>query len=333
MEKLQSHSQSASSLKKQVSIIVPVFNEEKNVTKLIERLIHHTARLSSYEFTFIFVDDGSEDNSVAAIRKIMPGEPRIKLVQLSRNFGKEAAVSAGIKLAHGDAAIIIDADMQMPPKHLGEFLQKWEAGAEVVVGVFIERNMSWLRSTCARIFYAIMQKIGHVKIMPHATDYRLLDKKVIAEFNAMSEHNRMTRGLIDWLGFKRDYVYYRQAPRKYGQPTYSFKKLVGLAINSFTSFSLLPLKISGYIGMFILVVSLPLGIALYAEHYVLKSPMHWTTNGTTMLAVLNLFLVGVTLVCLGLIALYIARIHAEVTNRPLYVIRKIHDVNTDEELQ
>ena len=138
----------------------------------------------------------------------------------------------------------------------------------------------------------------------------------------MTERNRITRGLIDWIGYQRDYIYFKQQPRKHGEPTYSFKKLIELAINSFTSFSLLPLKIAGYLGVVILVLSVPLGIFLYVERYVLHDPFNWGINGTTMLAMMTLFLVGVVLACLGLISLYIAHIHAEVVNRPLYIVRK-----------
>jgi len=304
-----------------ISVVVPVYNEAANVPLLAQELIKHTSKLP-YEFEFLLVDDGSRDSSAQAIQAVAAQDDRFQLVQLARNFGKEAAVSAGFSVAAGQAVIVMDADLQMPPSLVGEFLEKWEAGAEVVVGVFAKRNMSKLRALGAKCFYTIMQRIGHAKITPNATDFRLLDREVVDAFNDLTERNRITRGLIDWLGYKRDYIYFQQAPRKNGEPTYSFKKLVELAVNSFTSYSLLPLKMAGYLGVFILVISIPLGSFLFAIRFIFHDPYHWGIHGTTLLAVLTLFLVGVVLACLGLISLYIAHIHAEVINRPLFIIRR-----------
>lgn len=306
---------------KLISIVVPVYNEEANVPLLAQELSRN-ADEQPYDFEFLLVDDGSRDNSVDAIQRAAARDERVKLVQLARNFGKEAAVSAGLAEAKGDAVLIMDADLQMPPSIMGKFFAKWERGAEVVVGVFAERNMSRLRAFGARNFYRIMGKIGSTKITPNATDYRLLDREVVDVFNNLTERNRITRGLIDWLGFKRDYIYFKQAPRKNGDPTYSFAKLVQLAINSFTAYSLLPLKLAGYLGIFILTLSIPVGAGLFVLRFVFHDPFHWGIHGTTFLAILNLFSVGVVLACLGLVALYIAHIHAEVINRPLYIVRR-----------
>lgn len=307
--------------RKLISVVVPVYNEAANVPLLVEELGKRADRLD-YDFEFLLVDDGSRDESAEAIQLAAARDHRVQLVQLARNFGKEAAVSAGLAQTTGAAVIIMDADLQMPPKLMGQFIQKWEAGAEVVVGVFATRNMSKLRAFGAKCFYGIMQKIGHAKITPNATDYRLLDREVVDAFNDLTERNRITRGLIDWLGYERDYIYFKQAPRQNGEPTYSFKKLVELAINSFTSFSLLPLKMAGYLGVFILTISIPLGAFLAIMRFGFHDPYNWGIHGPTLLAVLTMFLVGVVLACLGLISLYIAHIHAEVINRPLYVVRR-----------
>lgn len=304
-----------------ISIVIPVYNEAENVGALYEELSKTLAGLP-YAFEILLVDDGSADSSVEVIGDIASRDQRIRLVQLSRNFGKEAAVSAGLSQTRGDAVIIMDADLQMPPALIGDFLAKWEGGAEVVVGVFAERNMGRFRRFGARWFYRIMQVIGHTKITPNATDFRLLDREVVDAFNALTEHNRITRGMIDWLGFKREYIPFKQRERQHGEPNYSIKKLIQLAMNSFTSYSFLPLKLAGYLGVFILLISIPLGALLYIERYVLENPLHWAVTGTTMLAVLNLFLIGVVLACMGLISLYIANIHTEVVNKPIYIIRK-----------
>lgn len=305
-----------------ISIVVPVYNEAQNLPHLYREIKRHVETLP-YRFEMLFVDDGSSDNSAAVVKVCANRDSRVRLIQLARNFGKEAAMSAGLHEAKGDAAIIIDADMQMPPKLMGEFIEKWrEEKAEIVVGVFAARSMSPLRRWGAHWFYRLMGAIGSTKITPHATDYRLLDRQVIDVFDSFTERNRITRGLIDWLGFKRTYVHFEQAPRKFGKPNYSFSKLVQLAMNSLTTYSLVPLKLAGYLGIFILTISVPLGLFLVAERFLLGDPLGWGINGTTMLATLILFLVGVMLACLGLISLYIAHIHAEVINRPLYIVRE-----------
>jgi polyisoprenyl-phosphate glycosyltransferase len=306
--------------KQLISIIVPVYNEALNIPVLYGEIMQHIRRLP-YTFEFVFVDDGSQDDSVQAVQKLLRKNHNVQLIEFSRNFGKEAAVSAGLRTAKGDAAIIIDADLQMPPRLIRQFIFHWQEGAEVVIGVFASRKMGVLHKWGSKLFYRIMQSIALSEITPHATDYRLLDRKVIDIFNSMTERNRITRGIIDWLGYRRIYVPFEQAPRKFGRPSYSFSKLTSLAINSFTSYSLVPLRLAGYLGVVILLFSVPLGLFLTFDRFVLHDPFHWGINGTTLLAVMTVFLVGVVLACQGLMSLYIAHIHAEVINRPLYVVR------------
>ncbi|HSX43249.1 MAG TPA: glycosyltransferase family 2 protein [Candidatus Saccharimonadales bacterium] len=300
-----------------VSIIVPFFNEAPNLTPLHKEITKHTKALP-YDFELIFVDDGSTDNSATIAHHLADTDKHVHYLGLSRNFGKEAAMTAGLNAADGDAAIIIDADMQMPPSLLGEFLAKWKGGADVVVGVFAGRNTSSLHKIGSSAFYRIMQSVSQTKITPHATDYRLLDRKVINVFSQLPEHNRITRGLIDWLGFRRDYLPFKQEQRLHGRPTYDFRKLLKLAINSLTSNSLMPLKLAGYIGGAILILSLPIGALMTLERFVFHAPI----RGTAFLAILLVAMVGLILVCLGFISLYIANIVTEVTARPLYVVRE-----------
>jgi dolichol-phosphate mannosyltransferase len=304
-----------------ISIVIPVYNEAENLPLLYKELLRHTQPLD-YQFEVILVDDGSRDESVRVMRGLADSDPDVRVIELARNFGKEAAVSAGLHAAVGDAAVVMDADLQMPPRILGDFIAEWENGADIVVGVFATRSMSFIRRTGAAIFYRIMGAIGQSKITPHATDYRLLDRQVIEVFKKLTERNRITRGMIDWLGFKRAYVPFNQEARRNGRPTYSMKKLIALAMNSFTAYSLVPLKLAGYLGIIILTLSIPGGIFMYVERYILSDPMHLLFTGTDMLAIMILFLVGVMLACMGLISLYIANIHTEVVNRPLYVVRK-----------
>jgi dolichol-phosphate mannosyltransferase len=297
-------------------------NEALNIRPLYTEL-DKTLKQLSYRFEIIFVDDGSRDDSVDQVERLARRDKRVRLIEFARNFGKEPAISAGLHAAKGDAAIMLDADLQHPPQLIGTFLEKWRDGAEVVVGVKrYSKDESWFKRWCSARFYQIMQSIAHTRITPHASDYRLVDRKVIKVFSKLTERNRITRGIIDWVGFKRSYIHFETGLRHAGVPSYNFRSLVRLAMNSFTAYSLLPLKLAGYLGGAILAVVTPVGTFLIVETYVLNDPLGWEITGTAMLALMILMLIGLVLACLGLMALYIAHIHAEVTNRPLYVVRR-----------
>lgn len=305
-----------------ISIIIPMYNEELNAPLLYDEIMRHVAELS-YRFDFIYVDDGSKDGSVAAIERLIKRHHNVRLIEFSRNFGKEAAVSAGLHAARGDASLILDADFQHPPCLINEFIEKWQNGADVVVGVMRYGSAdSWLKKFTSNWYYRVIKPITTTDLIPHATDFRLLDKRVTQAFSRMTEHNRMTRGLIDWLGFRRDFVYFEAAKRKHGVRGYSYRKLVVLAMQSFTSYSLVPLKLAGYAGAVIVMISGPFGLFVYAESHLFGDPLNWRPSNVVLLALLLIFLIGIVLACMGLVAMYIAHIHAEVVDRPLYVIRQ-----------
>lgn len=311
------------SRKKLISIIVPVHNEAPNIEKLYEELTKHTDTMPQHEFEFIFVDDGSRDESVLKIEDIARQDQRVRLVEFARNFGKEAAISAGLHASRGDAALMLDADLQHPPRLMRDFIRKWQNGADVVIGIReYDEKEKWFKKWASARFYQIMQKIAHTKITPHASDFRLLDRKVMDVFSRFTERNRITRGLIDWLGFKRAYVHFKADTRNAGEVSYKTRQLFKLAMNSFTAYSLVPLKLAGYLGTVILALATPTAIIMYVERYMLNDPLGWEIRGTAMLAILLVMMVGLVLACLGLISLYIANIHAEVTNRPLYIVRR-----------
>lgn len=306
---------------KTISIVIPIYNEASNVALLYSTL-KTTIKKLPYTFELIFVDDGSKDDSVTKLKQLAKKDKRTRIVELARNFGKEIAVTAGLHKARGDAAIIMDADLQHPPKLLPDFVRQWEEGADVVVGVKrYSKNESWLKRASSSLFYTLLGKFSSSSITPHASDFRLINRPVIDTFKSFTERNRITRGLIDWAGFDRRYVYFEAPPRMYGEAGYSYRKLFGLAMNSFTAFSMMPLKVAGWLGWFILVGSSLLGIFVVIEKYILGDPMELEMRGTALLAILILFLVGVILVCLGFVALYISRIYDEVINRPLYVVK------------
>lgn len=303
---------------KLISIIAPIYNEEKNIPILYEKLVRIAGNLG-YDFEFILVNDGSRDRSIEELNKLEARDNRVKVIDFSRNFGKEVATTAGINACRGEACIMIDSDLQHPAEKIGEFLEKWEKGVEVVIGVRDEtRDERLAKKAGSFLFYKIINWISDTKIVPNATDFRLLDRVVIDEFNKMTDKNRMTRALIDWLGFRRDFVYFKAHERLYGKATYSYIKLFRLAFNSMISLSLFPLKIAGYLGIIITVFSGILGIFIFITRYVINTVDY---SGSAILAVVILFLVGIILICLGLIALYIANIHSEVIDRPLYVVR------------
>jgi dolichol-phosphate mannosyltransferase len=305
--------------KKLLSIIVPVYNEEKNVPLFYEKIQTVLVTLP-FEWELIFINDGSRDKSLVELEKLSQKDSRVRVLDFSRNFGKEIAVTAGINHCRGVACIILDADLQHPIEKIPEFIAKWENGAEVVVGVR-EKNKGegLVKKIGSYFFYKVINRISEMEIVTRATDFRLLDRVVIDEFNKLSERNRMTRALIDWLGFRREYVNFEANERIHGVPAYSFWKLVRLAFNSMISFSLFPLKLAGYLGISITFLSGLLGILITIDRY---GTRQFNFSGSVILAVVILFLIGIVLVCLGLIALYIANIHAEVTNRPMYIVRK-----------
>lgn len=311
-------------MKKQlITVVVPVYNEAPNLPTLYKTICSAVEKLP-YLFELVFIDDGSRDDSVRRLQTIAKRDNRVHVIEFARNFGKEAAISAGLHTAHGAAALMIDADMQHPPEMINQFITKWRAGADVVVGVrTYHRTESWFKRVSSRLFYRLLGMVSQTAVTPHASDYRLVDRRVIDAFTQLTERSRITRGLIDWLGFKRDYVHFEAAPRRFGQRGYSYRKLFGLAMHSFTSFSFVPLKFAGYLGGILVLTAGPTGLFVYIEKYLMNDPLQLHFTGTAMLALMLLFSVGVILACMGMVAMYIARIHIEVMNRPLYVVRDV----------
>ncbi|HAI74427.1 TPA: glycosyltransferase [Candidatus Moranbacteria bacterium] len=305
-------------MQKLISIIVPVYNEEKNIPFFYEK-IQLVLNGSSCLWELIFINDGSCDKSLVELEKISKEDGRVRVIDFSRNFGKEVAMTAGINQCAGNACVILDADLQHPIEKIPEFIEKWEAGAEVVIGVR-EKNKGegLVKKIGSYFFYKMINRISDMEIITRATDFRLLDRAVIDEFNKLTEKNRMTRALIDWLGFRREYIYFEANERIYGKPSYNFFKLMRLAFNSMISFSFFPLRLAGYLGIIITIFSFLLGMFMFITNYVTRS---LNFSGSAILAVIILFLIGIVLICLGFIALYIANIHTEVSGRPMYIIR------------
>lgn len=305
-----------------ISIIIPLYNEEKNILPIFESVKKTWEILKNrYAYEIIFIDDGSRDQSLNLIKEIALKNKEVKFIEFSRNFGKEIAVTAGLHLAKGNAALIMDADLQHPPEIIPQFLKKWEEGADIVIGVRVKnKSESLFRRLSSSLFHRVSDAICDIKLTDKETDFRLLDKKVVDQFNGFTERNRITRGLIDWLGFKKDFIPFTAPERNEGASKYNPLKLTKLAFSTFVSHSLFPLKLASYMGIFITFFSGILGVYIFIEKYILGDPFNQHFSGPAILAVIILFLVGIILICLGLVALYIANIHNEVINRPMYVI-------------
>ncbi|MDQ1283728.1 MAG: hypothetical protein QG620_76 [Patescibacteria group bacterium] len=312
---------------KSISIIIPAYDEEMNIRPLYEKIAEVLDPFKEkYSREIIFVNDGSKDGTGKEIKRLTRDDSSVKLVDFSRNFGKEIATTAGLHYCSGDACIILDADLQHPAELIPDFIRKWEQGFEVVIGVRKKsQSDSQIRILGSKLFYKILNSIIETEIMPNSTDFRLLDRVVIDEFNRFTETQRMTRGLIDWLGFRREYIHFEANKRLHGTASYSFFKLVKLALNSFISLSLVPLKLAGYLGIFITIFSGIIGFYIMIGKYFFGWHFASTFSDAENLAIFIVFLVGIILTSIGLISLYIANIHKEILHRPMYVIRKHSD--------
>jgi polyisoprenyl-phosphate glycosyltransferase len=307
---------------KLISLVIPVHNEAESLEWFFDDLNQSVKRSSSdYSFEYIFVDDGSTDESLNKIKRIVQKNDNTHFLSFSRNFGKEAATSAGLQAAHGDAVIMIDADGQHPSEIIVQLLERWEEGAEVVIGIrSSNQSEGFVKKYGSKLFYWILSRLNEKGVTPSATDFRLVDRRVVSQFNRLTEHNRITRGLLDWLGFRRSYVEFDAPARKYGRATYSHSKLLRLALNSFVSHSTKPLKMIGALGLLVTLLSAITGLFILVEEWLLSDPMNLNITGTALLAVFLSFLTGIILVSIGLLALYIETIHSETQNRPLFIV-------------
>jgi glycosyltransferase involved in cell wall biosynthesis len=304
-----------------LSVVVPVYNEAAGLSQLYDALVAVLGKLS-LPYELIFVDDGSVDQSVQVVADLRQRDTRVKLVKLTRNFGKEIATTAGIHMARGKAIMTLDADGQHPVGRIPDFVAAWQGGAKVVVGIrTANQHEGFTKRYGSKLFYAFFNRFVGAKLVPGATDYRLIDQSVQRDFKQITERNRITRGLIDWLGYGPTYLSFAALPRTTGTAGYSFTKLVKLAVDSVVSLSISPLYVTAYIGAVVLPVSALLGLGM-TLNALLRDPLHLRATGGAYVIVLILFLIGVLLVSQGIIGLYLSHIHTETQNRPLYIVDK-----------
>jgi glycosyltransferase involved in cell wall biosynthesis len=301
-----------------LSVIVPCFNEETVLHETNDRLLAVLEQICR-NFEVIYVDDGSVDSTPELLREMQIHEVRIRVVRLSRNFGHQVAITAGLEHARGDAVVIIDADLQDPPEVIRHFFQKWLDGHDVAYGVRTERlgETAFKRGT-AKLFYRFISRLSETRIPLDTGDFRLMDRGVVDALLAMPERDRFVRGMVSWLGFSQVAVPYRRAPRFAGDTKFSLLRMMSLATDGIVSFSILPLRLATWIGF------AASGIALVEIVLALLSRLFTTglVRGWTSTVIAIWFVGGVQLICMGIIGEYVGRIYGESKRRPLYVIRE-----------
>lgn len=304
-----------------ISVVIPIFNEVENLEWHHEKINAFFVSINQ-AFQIIYVNDGSTDSSLSTLKQIYAKYPKtVKYITLSRNFGKEAATSAGLSVADGDAVVIMDGDGQHPVSLVSQFVNLWQEGNEVIVGVRSSNNgEGFVKKYGSILFYKILQFIGGKSTVPGSTDFRLIDRKVVDEFNRLTERNRVARNLIDWLGYKRIEVPFEADERHAGTATYSFRKLFKLAIDGIVSHSTRPLKLIAVLGLLVSTISFLGCILITFQSYILGDPLNLSISGSALLAIFVTFLIGIVLVCQGLLALYIESVYYETQNRPLFII-------------
>jgi dolichol-phosphate mannosyltransferase len=300
------------------TIVIPVFNEEKTIPELYRRLTA-VMKGTKENYEIIFIDDGSKDMSLGLIQSLRTKDEHIKCISLSRNFGHQVAISAGISYSNGSATILMDGDLQDPPEVIPSLIKKWEEGFEVVYAVRKKRKENILKRVLYRLFYLILSRLSYIAIPLDSGDFSVLDKKVVELFNTMPEKNRFIRGIRAWVGFNQTGITYERDSRFAGKPKYSLGKLIGLALDGIVSFSYRPLKFATQAGFFISSLSF-LGGIFYFLYWLIRGD---APKGFTTLAILILLLAGIQLIVIGIMGEYMGRIHEEVKNRPLFIVKEL----------
>ena len=312
---------------KKVSVIIPMYYEEDVANECYNRVAKVLKGIKNYTYEIIFVNDGSKDKTLEILENISKKDTNVKVLSFSRNFGHQAAVTAGIKYVTGDAIVIIDADLQDPPELIPEMLKLWEQGNEVIYGKRkIRKGESKFKLLTAKMFYKTLNALSDVEIPKDTGDFRLVDRKVIDVVNSMPEHNKFLRGLFSWVGFKQTAYEYERKERFAGKTKYPLKKMLKLASDGIISFSTKPLKIVGGLGITSIIISL--AILIYSLVSYIFELNNLMPGWTSIMVAITLFS-GVQLLSIWIMSEYIARIYDETKNRPQYIIDK--KINVDEE--
>lgn len=309
-----------------ITIIVPAYNEEAVLHKLYDRLKEVIKGVPAYQFEILFVNDGSKDNTLSIIKKMREWDKRISYVNLSRNFGKEIAMLAGLDHAKGNAVIIIDADLQDPPELIPEMVKYWEMGYD---DVFAKRRSrsgeTWFKKWSSSTFYKLLQKVSRIPIQENTGDFRLLDRRCVEALKQIRETQRYTKGMFSWIGYNKKEILFDRDPRAAGETKWNYSKLFDLAIEGMTSFTTAPLRLSAFCGFIISFFSFFYIIWIITKTLIFGEKV----AGYPSLMTVILFLGGIQLLSLGIIGEYLGRIFNETKNRPLYFV---DEYNNEKEL-
>ena len=307
-----------------LSVVVPLYNEERNVAPLVERIASLVKGLpGSPVYEIVLVNDGSTDGTLAAIRDEMRKRAHIVLVNLSRNFGHQLAATAGIELAAGEAVVLMDGDLQDPPELIGAFVEKWREGFDVVYAVRRTRKgESAFKVLTAQIFYRVIRRLTKVSIPVDTGDFRLMSRRVVEALRRSPERHRFLRGMVSWVGYNQTGVEYDRDERQHGQTKYPLPKMIRFAIDGITSFSDIPLRFASYFGFVVSAIAFLYAIYVIVAKLFRVSPLAYTPGwASTIVAVM--FLGGVQLISLGILGEYLGRIYDQVKGRPLYLVSDV----------
>jgi dolichol-phosphate mannosyltransferase len=302
-----------------ISVVVPIYNEEENLPELRRRMTSALDSIPNETWELILVNDGSRDRSLELMRAMHAEDPRIKVIHLSRNFGHQPAVTAGIHHAKGDCVVLIDGDLQDPPEVIPEMVARWKEGSGVVLGERKSRgDVAGARGLGFRLFYPMFRRISDIPAGPDAGIFGLMDRRVVDEFNKLPERNRFIPGLRSWLGFPQTSVFYDRQVRAAGKPKQTLRRLIRYAMDGMLSFSTKPLRVATYLGFLVSIAAFGLGVFYIVTFFTL----HKQITGFTTTIVSVLFLGGVQLITIGILGEYIGRIYEEIKQRPLYVVQE-----------
>ncbi|MCY7485300.1 glycosyltransferase family 2 protein [Paenibacillus alvei] len=306
-------------MNKQISVVVPMYFEEQVVHECYKRL-SKVLNETKYDYEIIFVNDGSEDNTLELLSALAKDDQRVRVLDFSRNFGHQIAVTAGINHSSGDAVVVIDADLQDPPELINEMIKKWEEGYDVIYAKRRKRDgESKFKLITAKMFYRVLDNLTSIRIPVDTGDFRLMDRKVVEVLNAMDEKNRFIRGMVSWLGFKQIPIEFDRKERFAGETKYPLKKMIKFALDGIISFSTKPLKYAAYLGFFSVLIS----ILIIAYTLVMKiAGSESVVSGWASIMILVSFLGGVQLLSISILGEYIGRIYEESKNRPLYIVKE-----------
>lgn len=301
-----------------LSFVIPAFNEEENIRTIYERLITLTNKYSEIDYEIIFINDGSSDKTLSILKELSTENKSLKYIDLSRNFGHQAALWAGLLHASGDAIISLDCDLQDPPELIEQMITKWQEGFEVVYARRLNfRDDSFMKKIGSKIYYKLLDKITNIDIPQNVGDFRLIDKKVLKELKKMKERSKYIRGMVAWTGFKSSFVDYERPDREKGTSKYTLRKLIGLAISGMMNFSHIPLKLGLYMG----VISIIAGFFLLGYQLVDVVINDAYYHLYKWLVVVIFIFIGFLFMLIWILGEYIARIYDEIRDRPLFIAR------------